>query len=1446
MSSRDVQSIVCTFANTGIILKSAPDEIPITAYKMLSNAHTDRENSVSVRKGFVRMNAGLSAPPYSSYFLKDANNRQWRYAITNGQLYVAPVVNPVDASVWPLASGTDFGAVTGGNNLSSDNDPRALWTTMSLQGTEMKPFIFMADGKAFLMHSGGMASARRVGIPRPANPITGVTLLATIDSFIEGFEDYTQWAGGSSTIITAADYPSIWFNGDSDLSSRWYYAKYSFVLSDGSESFCSASNYPRYIPRLKASRMFWKKAKTSYEALPAAHPSHWWGSETPFDDSTYASIPGGARVYKIKIGAGTRIDRIQFVWQTVDGTLINGPVHGGSGGTSYEFILASDEYITEFKGRYGSMFMDTLIIVTNKRESPVYGTEHGDTDYSITMPDEEALRSPCLIGLNGRTYLDSGQATPILTGFGFVVRWDTYDTTSTAPGTAVGWNLYVGSSKDSLSRVNSTPIDLVSIFNEPATGFVYSAIEPLIPNAGILTDDPSGETGHALMMTVTGSDKFGSALKTFKDSNGDAIIKNFGDQSPEESFKISVKFSDADSITNCDKIRLKFVLSDIPGDTGGKYKYFAVAEKTDFSSFTPGVFQQIQFFKSDFAFNNNSGSTLDDIDWTTVSAVAVELITIDPVTGSNSCSISFDNLIYSPTGKLSGVDLEWTYTFYDSITDTESDYADAFANNTGTLTNAQVILSFPATPATTPPMANPDKIRIYRMGGTLEQFQLIAEIDYIEGFAFTWTDNVSDIDAGDVLEEDNQLPPEEVEGCEIWDDRMWTWGGVGLDGIQEPLNRLRFSKGTRVNLFPSENYIYIGSGNEEIRRVLEHDGELFIFTTTTVYRIVGSGSDSSYKAQSTSVKQGLINKFDACRGVRGLYMRAYDGIYEFPNGRKISESINPIFFGENVNGIEPVAAGREMEEAMGFSDSKLMFSYCSTTDPSIRNDRMLVWDTLYERWSWRIYGAQNLFFEPETNILIGDNLTQWYSVIPGVPVTVRRSGNYPIHLDYGNGDQCSDPTTGDLIVYGIPVIIDTKEYDLGYPDQEKQFIELIVDADTQGYPVTLQATFDGGEFEPIGTIQTAVRQRVAFAITMEDSNSYMAVRMSLRLQFESDPNADASTRIYKIVHRVLLEPPRRRTHVTDWDSVGIEGDKYFRQLRIEMDTFGHPLEKIEVEVDHQIIKTITENISSDGRHQFYYGLGIDQRGSIGRVKIYTDGDWEVKVYSLSFDVIPEPTLINSIQLPWTDNGFPYRKLWKQIELDIDTAGKLIQFDFWLDKEIVQSFQVVTDARQKVVQSLNAELFGKIGRVTVDVDILGTDGIPQGVRLYGDPLYVTDQRNPDVTLADSFEQVLAYERKKIVKQMWYVVENPNADVQLDLYIDNILKGSFTIPLNGSLYPKFSVRRMDFNSAFKGKLFRYVFSSTQAFEIDWARTHIVLRDVNTEETHRRPELNPPATY
>jgi hypothetical protein len=62
MSNREIQSYPYTMGNHGIVLKSSGDEIPITAYSNMFNAFTDRENSMTVRRGWAK----LGSTPYNA------------------------------------------------------------------------------------------------------------------------------------------------------------------------------------------------------------------------------------------------------------------------------------------------------------------------------------------------------------------------------------------------------------------------------------------------------------------------------------------------------------------------------------------------------------------------------------------------------------------------------------------------------------------------------------------------------------------------------------------------------------------------------------------------------------------------------------------------------------------------------------------------------------------------------------------------------------------------------------------------------------------------------------------------------------------------------------------------------------------------------------------------------------------------------------------------------------------------------------------------------------------------------------------------------------------------------------------------------------------------------------------------------------------------------------
>ncbi|MBZ5497514.1 MAG: hypothetical protein LAP85_14020 [Acidobacteriia bacterium] len=120
----------------------------------------------------------------------------------------------------------------------------------------------------------------------------------------------------------------------------------------------------------------------------------------PFSDQ---EAPEGARIAEVRVRGGDQIDAVQLIYLTLDGRLVEGPRHGGSGGNERIFRLDRDEYIIGIAGRCGDN-VDSLRIITNKRTSEVFGGRGVSRDYRIDVPaGNQAL------GFAGRSgeYLDA-------------------------------------------------------------------------------------------------------------------------------------------------------------------------------------------------------------------------------------------------------------------------------------------------------------------------------------------------------------------------------------------------------------------------------------------------------------------------------------------------------------------------------------------------------------------------------------------------------------------------------------------------------------------------------------------------------------------------------------------------------------------------------------------------------------------------------------------------------------------------------------------------------------------------------------------------------------------------------------------------------------------------------------------------------------------------------
>ena len=106
------------------------------------------------------------------------------------------------------------------------------------------------------------------------------------------------------------------------------------------------------------------------------------GGGSPFTDQEVAA---GARVAEVIVRADDTIDSIQAVYLLPDGRTVEGARHGGAGGRPSRFRLERDEYVTGLAGRFGNV-VDSLSIITNKRQSPTFGGRGGDRDFRFDVP----------------------------------------------------------------------------------------------------------------------------------------------------------------------------------------------------------------------------------------------------------------------------------------------------------------------------------------------------------------------------------------------------------------------------------------------------------------------------------------------------------------------------------------------------------------------------------------------------------------------------------------------------------------------------------------------------------------------------------------------------------------------------------------------------------------------------------------------------------------------------------------------------------------------------------------------------------------------------------------------------------------------------------------------------------------------------------------------------
>jgi len=326
---------------------------------------------------------------------------------------------------------------------------------------------------------------------------------------------------------------------------------------------------------------------------------------------------------------------------------------------------------------------------------------------------------------------------------------------------------------------------------------------------------------------------------------------------------------------------------------------------------------------------------------------------IDPPDGIVTSRIS------PSTGGLSAGDYKYVYTFYDGVTGSESDPSPVSAELTAT-TGQAIDLSNIQISANSRVKAR----KIYRTiagGGT---HYLVATIS--DNVSTSFTDKIAD----------NNLTLEATmdQGVPRSGNLVLAYKSVLLlSGDPSFPNIVYFSRDFLPDNWPSDQFITIGTADDQILNMIELSGTVYFMQTSGIRRLLGTTAES-FTSDETASHVGTAAPWSAVRGPDGIYFLGHDGVYKF-DGRsstRISDVIGKIFSKTASDLHEIVDFDQVFDKAIGaslISKYFLILPMKGTTGATV--NKLLEYDAVDNSWFLHNLSLDGIFADTGRGELYG-------------------------------------------------------------------------------------------------------------------------------------------------------------------------------------------------------------------------------------------------------------------------------------------------------------------------------------------------------------------------------------------------------------------------------------------------------------------------------------------
>lgn len=649
--------------------------------------------------------------------------------------------------------------------------------------------------------------------------------------------------------------------------------------------------------------------------------------------------------------------------------------------------------------------------------------------------------------------------------------------------------------------------------------------------------------------------------------------------------------------------------------------------------------------------------------WATVTGV----ILLFQTSAAQAITVTFDDCFlgggYGPDAAVPGAtSYDWRSTHYDPRTGEESNPSPVMAAANYASPRRQRVTLTPA--------AHSDSAmrqRFYRRGGLLGENWFFSGVNTSNGG--TYIDELTDaaIETAGTLALDNDQPVSTVDsaGATVLAQPLPILFGpvqgitFGLGDPHRP-GVLYWSKVDAPHAWPSANLFEVTPSSEPLQTGVVWGNQAFCLSHSRLYAIYPHLSGSGQvEVTPTPTRLGVAGRWAVAVSPRhGILLVSANqpGVYATTGGEatRLSDDIQPLFEGETVNGIPPVDWAAAAEIRLTVHRERLYLTYKSTSATYLT----LVCSLWKRQLAWRLFS----YAGSPAHATVEDGVAD-----PTLIIGSRTA----------NASYSTDPAATTDGGTGIAFQVRTGSLDYGESRTRKVLGDLVIDANRAGETLTVTTLLDD---ETTTNASIAISAGSGRQQTIQDPfGTEPQEAQSVAVDITGTASVGKPI-LYQAGVSALVQPDRVIQRATDWDDLGVAGEKIVTGVILDCQTYNATktvlVEGLRGSVGPTTLGTLT--VVADGRQRLTFS-GMTGVADLLRLRPTDTNPWEV--FSVEWIAQPGPPRV----VTW--DSFD-QTLWDTyytgLDLECDTGGLAKTVRVTIDGTVVVAAASVTASGRRVV------------------------------------------------------------------------------------------------------------------------------------------------------------------